>query len=715
MIKTTNCCKFVYVNVNAKQSDLQFLCPKYMRLVIAILFIIFSISSFGQKEGLIWYFGGKAGLSFKSGNPQVLTNGKISTAEGCSAISSPEGDLLLYTDGLKVYNAMHQLINADTSLKGSSSATQSGVIVPIPNVAKKFYIFSVNSLEFQHTGLHYSLVDLEQNNGSGKVVASNKLLSSNSTERITSVHHQNDYGIWVIMHEWESRRFAAFLVTSEGIDIENPIYSIVGSYHGENNGNDRDGIGYMKVSPDGNKLAVAILGQDKVELFDFNDLTGQISNPIELPVDTMPYGVEFSAGAEFLYASERNGDKIYQWDISAGSPQDVINSRVVIGVLSNAFGGALQMASDGKIYIARKSKFYLSRINQPYLKGIDCGFEEIGVDLGGRQSKEGLPTFIQSYFNNPWFLIENNCIDQEIFFSSISVTNIDSVKWNFDDPDSGDLNTTMGYNVSHFFTSPGVYTVSAIYYHLTTQTEISSPVTILPLPQVEIGADLNICEGDTIKIEVPEGYSTYMWNNIPEENNPWFYVCQEGQITIEVTNSCGTDSDDAFLHLLPLPEVDLGEDFEIEYQSQVYIDAGYQTKYLWNNGSVDQELIIEIPGKYWVDVWDNNGCKSSDTILVEPLPFQFFIPNAFVPEGQNNKLEIITTYDVEVEYEFMVFNRWGEMVFHTRVPKEFWNGTFNGKPCPMEVYTWILSTDDFEGNPFFPNETQFSGTVTLIR
>ncbi|MCD4695510.1 MAG: gliding motility-associated C-terminal domain-containing protein, partial [Bacteroidales bacterium] len=633
----------------------------------------------------------------------------------CSVISSPEGDLLFYTDGVVVYNAMHNLMNPDTALKGNSSATQSGVIVPIPNVPDKFYIFTVNSLEFEHTGLHYSVVNMEANNGLGKVVSSNKLISASSTERITSIHHENDYGVWVIMHEWESNRFHSYLVTSDGIDLNNPVYSTIGSYHGGNNSSNRDGIGYMKISPDGKKLAVAIMGQDKVELFDFNDVTGEIANPIELPVDTMPYGVEFSAGAEFLYASERKGNKIYQWDINAGSPQDIINSREIVGILSNPFGGALQMASDGKIYIARRAKFYLSVINQPYLKGTACDFDEVGIELGGRQSKEGLPTFIQSYFNNPWFIVDNNCIDKEIFFSVISVINIDSVRWDFGDPQSGDNNTALGYDVSHYFTMPGLYIVKATFYHLTTQTEVVEPITIFPLPEVDLGADIEICTGDSIRLEVDPNYDIYMWNNNPYNNNYWFYASEEGQIKIMVSNICGTDSDDAYLSLRELPFVDLGEDLEIEYQAQVYIDAGNHTGYEWNDSSTLQELMVDYPGKYWVEVWDDFGCKSSDTILIEPIPFQFFVPNAFAPEGTNKKFEIFKTYEVDIEYHLMIFNRWGEIVFETNSPDEFWDGTFNSLPCPLEVYIWILDAKSLDDNPFFSGKTQLTGTVTLLR
>ena len=687
------------------------------KLHITLLFLLIAGFTFAQKEGLYWYFGGNAGLKFHSGQPEVLLNGKLSTAEGCSAISSPHGELLFYTDGITVYNANHQVMENGNDLLGSPSATQSGVIVPVPNDTTMFYIFTVNSLEFEHTGFRYSLVDLNANNGFGAVVAGEKniLITDMSTERVTSVHHQNDYGVWVIMHEWESSRFRSYLITSEGIDLENPVYSTVGSYHGVSNSNIRDGIGYMKISPAGNKLAVAIAGQDIVEVFDFDDVTGEISNPIQLEVDTLPYGVEFSSGAEFLYASERKGDKIYQWDMQAGSPEEIINSREVVVILENPFGGALQMASDGKIYIARKSKFYLSVINSPEKKGAACGFAELGIDLGGRQSKEGLPTFIQSYFNSLWIIPENQCIDEEIFFFVNSVVNLDSIHWDFGDPQSGPSNTMTGFVANHYFSAPGNYNIKATCHHLMNYTIITHNMKIIGLPDVELGEDIEICMGDEATFSVEPIYSSYMWNNDPTNSDHVFKTSEEGIVTLQVTNVCGEDDDDVYLYLRELPEIDLGEDTSLRYQEEIYLDAGSHEQYLWQDGLTNSDYIVINPGKYWVDVWDDLGCKSSDTILIEPVPFEFFVPNAFAPEGHNSSLEIFSTYSVDVDFEFMVFNRWGELVFQTNERDEFWDGKFNGTPCPMEVYIWVLNAKALEDNAFFSKETKLTGNVTLIR
>ena len=692
-----------------------------MRRIIIIGFvIIWSCPIFAQKEGLNWYFGGNAGLNFHTGNPVPLFNGALSTVEGCSTISSPSGKLMFYTDGITVYNSKHNIIA--NGLTGSPDATQSGVIVPVPDDTTRFYVFTVSSLGVGQSfdGFRYTLIDSDLNNGNGGIVEDKKnvMIYPSTTERVSSVHHQNEYGVWVIMHEWESDRFRSYLVTAAGIDIDNPVLSNSGLYHGPHDGHNRDGIGYMKISPDGRKLAVAVMGSNVVELFDFDDLTGVVSNPVMLPVDSVPYGVEFSAGAEYLYASERKGYNIYQWDLLSGSEEDIKTSREVIGVLENPFGGALQMASDGKIYIARKSKFYLSRINYPYLHGLACDFEEHGIDLGGRQCKEGLPTFLQSYFNNLWILNENQCIDQQIQFTINSVVNIDSIQWDFGDPDAGINNIVWSDTAFHFFTAPGKYSVQATLYHLTTQTLLTTEVTILPLPKVDLGEDQTICFGDTATFEVGSNFDTYLWQSSAQFQSPVYKTSEEGEVWIRVTNTCGVDYDTTFVFVQPLPEVELGVDTVMKYASTITLDAGYgHESVIWQDGSTMSDYTVDYPGTFWVNVFDEYNCKSSDTITIEPIPFQIFAPTAFTPNGDdlNDTFFIRTSYDIEFEYEMMIFNRWGELLFESADPLKAWDGTFEGNQCPTEVYVWIINATAFNDNAFFSGNKLLKGTVTLLR
>jgi len=75
------------------------------------LLLIFNFCYFNSSaqngQGGIWYFGAYAGLNFCSGTPVPLTNGALTTSEGCATICDPNCGLLFYTDGITVWNANH--------------------------------------------------------------------------------------------------------------------------------------------------------------------------------------------------------------------------------------------------------------------------------------------------------------------------------------------------------------------------------------------------------------------------------------------------------------------------------------------------------------------------------------------------------------------------------------------------------------------------------
>lgn len=89
-----------------------------------------------------------------------------------------------------------------------------------------------------------------------------------------------------------------------------------------------------------------------------------------------------------------------------------------------------------------------------------------------------------------------------------------------------------------------------------------------------------------------------------------------------------------------------------------------------------------------------------------------YVPNAFTPNSNGvNDMFTPSTGFVDVDqYNFIIFNRWGEQIFRTQDKTEGWDGTFGGERCPSEVYIWVLrfraATGEF---------IDLKGTVTLIR
>jgi hypothetical protein len=98
----------------------------------------------------------------------------------------------------------------------------------------------------------------------------------------------------------------------------------------------------MKVSPDGSQCALAIKGINIVEIFDFDNATGKLSNPISLsfPGGSLVYGIEFSSNGSLLYISSGGTKKIYQYNLMAGSNEAIAASGIVVGE-TDGWAGAL--------------------------------------------------------------------------------------------------------------------------------------------------------------------------------------------------------------------------------------------------------------------------------------------------------------------------------------------------------------------------------------
>lgn len=462
--------------------------------------LLLCTSSFlvAQNEAANWYFGDHAGLNFSGGTPVALTNGSLSTIEGCSTISDFNGNLLFYTDGITVWNRSHTPMPNGTGLKGHPSSTQSGIIVPHPGNPNQYYVFTVAE-GGGPDGLQYNLVDLTLDGGQGDLITKNQLLETPVTERLTAVAHANGSDIWVLAHKHDSNEFVAYLVTPTGLNTT-PIISATG-YTYVADASQNDARGYMKVSPDGSLLAIAT--SRNLEILQFNSTTGTFSNPIklysfiinyDLNYSPFPYGVEFSSDSSRLFVTTtyyRNfNDRYYtihQFDVSSYNVGDIIASGMLISPRQLNSIEALQLAIDGKIYVAQNGQNYLGVIGNPNVLGMGCNYIENGVSLAGRTSSSGLPPFIQSYFV-VGLQIRNFCFGDITEYTVNTSSPVTSINWDF-----GDGNTSSIENPTHIYASPGTYTISVTATTATETKTESKDISIYEVPVANSATDFEVC------------------------------------------------------------------------------------------------------------------------------------------------------------------------------------------------------------------------------
>ncbi|MFT3908740.1 MAG: hypothetical protein QM737_04895 [Ferruginibacter sp.] len=269
------------------------------RSLLCFAFFFCLINCFSQ-NGMynIWYFGERAGLDFNTNPPTATSNSAMVQQEGCATICDNTGHLLFYSDGTSVWNRNHQVMPNGNGLRGGFSASQSVLVVPSPGNNNVYYIFTVPE-EFINAPLCYSIIDMTLDAGLGDITAiKNVPLHTPVQEKLTATLKSNGVDYWVIAKEAGSDAFLVYSLTSAGVD-PNPVISHIGFSLGS-----QDKLGYVRVSPNGLKLCIAYTRNSLSQLFDFDNITGILSNPIDLTTSLLPfgpYGIEFSPDNSKLY------------------------------------------------------------------------------------------------------------------------------------------------------------------------------------------------------------------------------------------------------------------------------------------------------------------------------------------------------------------------------------------------------------------------------
>ncbi|HYV93639.1 MAG TPA: gliding motility-associated C-terminal domain-containing protein [Chitinophagales bacterium] len=591
-------------------------------LLLSIIILLFTEKSFAQKEANIWYFGNNAGVDFNSGVPVVLTNSAMSAFEGCTSIANHNGQLLFYTDGMSVWNKNHQIMFNGTGLDGNSSSTQSGVIVPQPgpNNGAIYYIFTVDA-QAGNFGFRYSIVDTSLQGGLGEVTVKNVPILNPTTEKITACA-KGSGELWVVTHQWNSANFYSYILDANGLNMS-PVITNVGPVM---NGSSDATIGYMKISPDGNRLGLSVdWTGNYVTIFDFDKATGVPSNSLTLMSGfpgAGPYGFEFSPNSQVAYAANESAgavSHVYQWDLQAGTNAQIIASLITMGNLTNA--GALQLATDGKIYLSQMGTSFLGVVNDPNTVGTGCNFVQDVVNLQSGSCNFGLPNFIQSFFLQAQFTADGLCFGDSTFFTIVDTVDVDSVQWVFDDPNSGN-NTDNGWSPYHIFSDTGTYNVQLYAYFQGNYIDSDTvAITIYPLPNTHLGNDTTICTGNILVLNASFPVnSVYLWQDGSTDST--FDATAAGSYNVEVTSVNGCVSRDTLnLSLYPLPVVDLGNDTTLCDGSSLTLDVTNSgISYLWQDGSTDPTFTISTAGTYWADVTDFNSCSKIDTLVASYVP-----------------------------------------------------------------------------------------------
>ncbi|MBC7921038.1 MAG: PKD domain-containing protein, partial [Ferruginibacter sp.] len=607
-----------------------------------------------------WYFGNGAGIKFVGGQPETVTDGQVNVPEGSSTVSDASGKLLFYTDGKTIYRPDGTVMPNGDGLLAGTNVTQGVLIVSQPGCAtcaSVFYVFTISD-----TGeLRYTVVDMRADAGAGGVPTGlkNIPLFNTSTERVTAVQGDADSTgaprTWILTHDANTNNFRVYPLDGKGLGA--PVTSAVGTVHGAE---PAKGEGYMKVSPDGTRVAVVIPGvaggaNNQVQLFDFDKATGKLSNPKNIDLGGVPpeaYGVEFFGDSTLYVSLTGEGatpSQLVQYSLRSADTSVIAASRKVIATSAQKFG-ALQIDPDKqKIYLAIEGSASVGVINQPG-DTLNVDFQENGFPLGGPTSQLGLPNvsptetppgFGQDFgFDGPPCVALGDSVIYEFQAQPDRAPRNDGQPnsfyvWTFPDGSTSTLQDPR-----YTFPGPGTYTVRLTITN-DCREEVIPPKTITILrapdpfqiqpnaPNVRQEDNITTC-GPSVTLDAQANVagSTYQWffNGVPVVTggqSRTLTVTQEGTyLALVINGPCALP--DVVNVTFTQPQVALGADTTLcGVGTSITLNAGNPgATYQWSTGQTSQFITFTpVPGTSTtvsVTVTDptNPQCIGTDTIVV---------------------------------------------------------------------------------------------------
>jgi hypothetical protein len=408
---------------------------------VLAFFLVLALGA-GAQNGT-WYFGTNGGMSFTNTGTVPLAGSVMNQSEGCASIVDANNNIVMYTNGISIWNGIH--VNQGYTLSGAASTTQSTIIVPIPQSGcRAYYIFTVSAAETNYgttnnrRGLRVSLANVSgvAPNCTVTILAANldiNLLAGTfpthlMSEKLCAVSDGTG-GYWVTTHgvglyqsysggtfntpinNAAEANFYSVHVTAANNTIPTLAGSLLvntfatGQHRAtQNGGGYYSGQGQMKYNAFGTRIGCAMTSTREVQLYDANPATGVISNQILLPTaftitgDNLTYGFEFSANGNFAYVSTTFGTNngVFQLDITSNNPAIISASKTQVGFAPATFGyyyGALQIGPDDQIYVALPTQTSLDVITAP--NSLACNYIPNAAAIAGTCNL-GLPSVLRN-------------------------------------------------------------------------------------------------------------------------------------------------------------------------------------------------------------------------------------------------------------------------------------------------------------------------------
>ena len=286
-------------------------------------------------------------------------------------------------------------------------------------------------------------------------------------------------------------------------------------------------------------------------------------------------------------------------------------------------------------------------------------------------------------------------------------------QWSF-----GDGGTATGTNPTHAYAAPGEYDVTLIAIDpicggrdTLVQTIVLDPPSI----DIELGEAVALCNGAAVQLDAGPGYDTYAWST--GQTSSSISVSAPGEYWVQVTDGICVGADT--VQVVMQPSHPPAEDISVCPGLVVTLQPTFPvTSILWNTGDTTATIHTTAQGVFSFTAVDTYGCTVTDAIEVHYIAAdtaQALVPNVFSPngDGMNDTFQVtglaITSFNMEI------YNRWGQLVYHTSDPSKGWNGGLDNMASdkvPEGSYFYIVKYHDSCSTE---GEVTKTGHVTVVR
>ncbi|MBL4704067.1 MAG: PKD domain-containing protein, partial [Flavobacteriales bacterium] len=331
------------------------------------------------------------------------------------------------------------------------------------------------------------------------------------------------------------------------------------------------------------------------------------------------------------------------------------------------------------------------------------------------------------------FSFNQACFGENTSFLDLSTTADGTINsWTYD---FGDASGSIANNPLHNYPGPGNYTATLIVSSTNGCLDtVSHTITVNPVPIAMFNTAIACVNANTEFTDASFVSSgnivAWDWDfnsgaGLSTDQDPFYAFGNSGSypVILTVTSDLGcTGTIITNVNVLPGPIADFSmtPNPALALEDVYFTDLstnGPVVSWYWNFGDEiggnNQNEVHDYAngGSYEVilTVTDGNGCTDtiSKTIYVALLPV---LPTAFTPNGDGENDEFIIRGGPFDAVDFKIYSSWGQLIFESFDANTGWDGTFQGQPAILGVYTWTF-TVNMAGNRVVIKE----GDVTLIR